>query len=94
MTQKTILFAGHGSGLNGAERCMHETASALVRLGYRVHVLLPGDGPLLPLLQKAGVAAVHVGPVPWWIDLGTRYGWIAKFKCLLRIGVSAVKQPH
>jgi glycosyltransferase involved in cell wall biosynthesis len=91
MTQKTVLFAGHGSGLNGAERCMHETASALVRLGYRVHVLLPGTGPLPPLLQKSGVTAVHVCSIPWWIDLGTRYGWLNKLKRLLRIGMSAIQ---
>jgi glycosyltransferase involved in cell wall biosynthesis len=91
MTQKTILFAGHGSGLNGAERCMNETAAALVRLGYRVHVLLPSTGPLLPLLQKSGVTAVHVGSIPWWIDLGTRYGWLDKLKRLLRIGMSAIQ---
>lgn len=91
MTQKTILFAGHGSGLNGAERCMNETAAALVRLGYRVHVLLPSTGPLLPLLQKSGVTAVHVGSIPWWIDLGTRYRWLDKFKRLLRTGTSAMR---
>lgn len=70
---------------------MHETASALVRLGYRVHVLLPSDGPLVPLLKKAGVEAVHVGAMPWWIDLGTRHGFVEKLKRGLRIGVSAIQ---
>jgi glycosyltransferase involved in cell wall biosynthesis len=90
MRKQTILLVGHGSGLNGAERCLHESASALKRLGHRVHILLPNPGPLETMLRDAGVEAVHIRSLPWWIDTGTRYGFSQKLKRTLKIAASVV----
>lgn len=88
MREHTILLVGHGSGLNGAERCLHESASALKRLGHRVHILLPSPGPLETMLRDAGVEAIHIRSLPWWIDTGTRYTFSQKLKRTCRIAAS------
>jgi glycosyltransferase involved in cell wall biosynthesis len=88
MREQTILLVGHGSGLNGAERCLHESASALKRLGHRVHILLPNRGPLEAMLRDAGVEAIHIRSLPWWIDTGKRLTLSQKLKRALKIAAS------
>lgn len=72
MSQKRVLWFGHDSTMNGAERCMLESASDLVKAGYEVQAVLPRQGPLVAALKEAGIRDVHLLRLPWWIDRGYR----------------------
>ena len=58
---RTVLVAHPSPDLYGSDRQLVETVVGLVAGGYRVKAALPQDGPLVPVLRRAG-AAVAVLP--------------------------------
>lgn len=60
-----ILWASHTAWLGGAERCLLEGVTGLIRAGHRVDVILPGAGPLGDHLSAVGAATWHA-PLLWW----------------------------
>lgn len=59
----TVLIANPGADLYGSDRMTLESVKALVGDGFTVFVTVPGPGPLIELLTKAG-ATVLVQPTP------------------------------
>lgn len=56
-----ILFVHSGSDLYGASRSLVRLASRLTKDGHSILAVLPGEGPLRPLLEQSGVS-VAVDP--------------------------------
>jgi glycosyltransferase involved in cell wall biosynthesis len=73
-----ILYVANVSDLYGASRSLLRLTSRLVQDNHRVEVILPGDGPLRPRLEKAGVAVlIHSGlPVISRRALKTPLEWL------------------
>lgn len=84
--QLRVLFIGHAAGLAGGERAMHELVSHLPE-DVRALALLPRRGPLIGLLESAGVP-VRVRRSAWW--LARRNGAAAT---ALRLAAGAVCLP-
>ena len=61
--RRTLLVAHPSPDLYGSDRQMLETVSAAVAGGWAVEVVLPFDGPLVPLLRDVG-AQVRFAHVP------------------------------
>jgi glycosyltransferase involved in cell wall biosynthesis len=59
---RSVLFLHGSNDLYGASRVLLADAGSVVELGYRVRVILPGDGPLTHLLNAAGVG-VEIRPL-------------------------------
>ncbi len=59
----TVVVAHPAADLYGSDRQLLESVRAMVEGGLQVHVVLPEDGPLRPLLQEAG-SSVRLLPVP------------------------------
>lgn len=57
-----LLLVHHDADLYGADQSLLRLVRALLAAGWQPIVLVPRNGPLLPLLQAAG-AEVHIGPV-------------------------------
>lgn len=55
----TILVTNPGADLYGSDRMALETVSALLAGGFHVTVAVPGPGPLVDLLTKAGADVVR-----------------------------------
>jgi len=51
-----ILFVHSGSDLYGASRSLARLASRLTKDGHSVLIVLPGEGPLKPLLEQSGMS--------------------------------------
>lgn len=58
-----VLVAHPSAELYGSDRMVLESVGALIRRGIDVTVVVPGQGPLVPLLHVLG-ARVHVLAVP------------------------------
>jgi len=55
------VFIAHPSpDLYGSDRMLLESVAALVAAGWGVSVALPGDGPLVPMLRRAGAVVRFV----------------------------------
>lgn len=64
-----VLLVSHSSGLAGAERDLLELARGLhKRSDAEVTVVVPKDGPLVPLLRDAGVPVLFVRQ-RWWVNV-------------------------
>lgn len=84
--QLRVLAIGHASGLAGGERAMHELVSRLPA-DVRCLAVLPRRGPLVGLLESAGVP-VRVRRSQWW--LARRNGAVMT---PLRLAAGAVGLP-
>lgn len=60
---RTALFAHASADLYGSDRTFLESVSGLGDAGWRVVVVLPGDGPLVGELRRRG-AEVHLVDLP------------------------------
>ncbi|MCK9899962.1 glycosyl transferase family 1 [Parafrankia colletiae] len=63
MAGRTVLFAHASAELYGADRMLLDSVRAVIATGGRAVVVLPGDGPLRPLLTRAG-AEVRAIDIP------------------------------
>ena len=57
------LVAHPGAELYGSDRIVLESVAALTATGWDVTVVLPSDGPLVPLLKETG-AQTLIMPIP------------------------------
>lgn len=53
-----MLVAHPSADVYGSDLQLLETVSALIAAGWRVHTILPSDGPLVPLLRARGALVV------------------------------------
>jgi glycosyltransferase involved in cell wall biosynthesis len=65
-----ILFLHGVSDFYGASRCLLRLAAALKKDGHSVHVWIPKNGPIVPMLESAG-AVCEVAPELFGISRGT-----------------------
>ncbi len=66
----SVLLAHPSAELYGSDRVLVETAVALLEQGRRVTVTVPGPGPLVAVLEQAGIdVVVHAAPVLRKADL-------------------------
>ncbi|GAV93303.1 glycosyl transferase [Actinomyces denticolens] len=56
----TILVAHPSPDLYGSDLQLVETIHALIGAGHVVKVALPADGPLVPVLRRAGAAVAII----------------------------------
>lgn len=63
LTSKRILFVHSSAELYGSDRCLLEVVKGLVAAGGEAHVVLPGDGKLVPELRQAGASVHFLDPV-------------------------------
>jgi glycosyltransferase involved in cell wall biosynthesis len=59
-TVMKIVFLHGGNDLYGASRCLLRLAAALCRDGHQAEAWIPGDGPIRPALEAAGVPCITV----------------------------------
>lgn len=57
---RTVLVVHPSAQLYGADRMAAESVAGLVAAGWRCTVVLPGDGPLVPVLEAAGASVLLV----------------------------------
>jgi glycosyltransferase involved in cell wall biosynthesis len=89
---KKILWISNGSTLNGAERCLLESATCLSSNANIVSkILIPEDGHLKNELIKEGIYDLENVSLPWWIDRGTNLNITEKLMLLLKILKSIFK---
>lgn len=62
-----LVFIGHSSRLDGAERCYLESVKALKLYGVEVMAFLPGPGPLCEKLDDEGVT-YQFWEFPRWMN--------------------------
>jgi glycosyltransferase involved in cell wall biosynthesis len=91
MSKSKIVWISHGSSLNGGERCLFESVTALHKSGYEVHVLLPNNGPLYDELMCNGIENIIIQSNPWWIDRGVRLKFLDKIRLLRSIIISSIR---
>ncbi len=69
-TSTHVCLFSHSSQLGGAERSILELAAELIQdHGAVCTAVLPGPGPLVPRLNRVGVATVEAH-LPWWAHWG------------------------
>ena len=56
----TVLVIHPSVELYGADRMLLESVAALTEAGWRIVVVVPGEGPLVPLLEATGVRVIRV----------------------------------
>lgn len=56
---RTVLIANPGADLYGSDRMVVESVRALVEDGFTVFVTVPGPGPLIDLLTRAGATVLE-----------------------------------
>lgn len=83
-----ILLFSHSSHLAGAERCLLELVQQLVsQFDCECLVVLPSEGPLAGLLQKAQ-AQTLICSLPWWTYTGNTENADASESTKTRLAVS------
>lgn len=60
-----MLFVAHSAGVGGSERSLCELVHGLVLEGTEVAVAVPGDGPAVEELRKAGARIFPYPLAPW-----------------------------
>lgn len=76
MNASHLLVVSHSSGFYGAERSLLMVAAGLVSRGFRLTVVVPGEGRLEDELEKAGVEVIR-----WKF-----YGWVGRENRLVKGG--------
>ena len=69
LTSKRILFVHSSAELYGSDRCLLSVVKGLVAAGGEAHVVLPGDGELVPELRQAGATVHFLDPVVFRRDI-------------------------
>ena len=67
----SVCLFSHSAGMGGAERSLLELTRELIAdHGALCTVVVPGEGALVPELQRVGAACVRAD-YPWWCDLNS-----------------------
>jgi glycosyltransferase involved in cell wall biosynthesis len=61
-----LVWISHSDGLEGAEKCLLETAALLRERGCDIAVVVPSKGPLAEKLIEVGAQVTTIYH-PWWI---------------------------
>ncbi|HNR06413.1 MAG TPA: glycosyltransferase family 4 protein [Saprospiraceae bacterium] len=75
---KKILLVSHSQKLGGAERCLYELASGLMKQ-YEVIITLPSKGENFQMFNELGCKLIFVS-YPWWLHFS--YEKISYYKII------------
>ena len=70
----SVMFFSHTSGLGGAERCLLDLVTGLCQLETLCTIIVPSNGPLLPIAQKTGCAVYEI-PHQWRDSTAKAWWW-------------------